>query len=575
MVVTNDQGVILRVNTAFTTMTGYAAEEAVGRTPAILKSGRHDAEFYADMWRQLKANGAWVGEVWDQRKDGRVYPKWLTISAVRGADDRTTHYVGAFFDISERKKAEEQIHRLAYYDALTQLPNRRLLQDRLSQAMAVTARSGLNGAVLFLDMDNFKNLNDTLGHDKGDALLQQVAGRLLGCVRGGDTVSRLGGDEFVIVLKDLSAQAEDAATEAEVVGEKIRSELNRPYTIDGHDFHSTPSIGITLFRGHELTADELLKHADLAMYQAKAAGRNVLRFFDPDMQRAVATRAALEEGLRTAIQEGQLVLHYQAQVDGTGRLKGAETLVRWQHPQRGMVPPADFIPLAEETGLIQPLGHWVLETACNQLATWASQPDMADLTLAVNVSARQFHHRDFVAQVLAVLDRSGAASHKLKLELTESLLVDDLEETVTKMRALKAHGVSFSLDDFGTGYSSLSYLKRLPLEQLKIDRSFVMDLEWDENDASICAAIIGMAHSLGLKVVAEGVETDAQRYFLSTVHRCDLLQGYLFGKPLPLQDFERAARRTPGIPLCPQGERVRGHSGEAAPAETRKPELIK
>jgi diguanylate cyclase (GGDEF)-like protein/PAS domain S-box-containing protein len=539
MMVTDDKGRILRVNKAFSTMTGYSAAEVVGNTPSILKSGRHDQEFYADMWRQLSATGAWIGEVWDRRKNGEIYPKWLTVSAVNDANSKTTHFVGAFFDISERKQAEEQIHRLAYYDSLTKLPNRRLLQDRLGQTMTGSARNGSHGAVLFLDLDNFKNLNDTLGHDKGDMLLEQVARRLVGCVREGDTVARLGGDEFVIVLKDLSVKQEDAASEAEAVGEKIRVALNHPYPIADQDYRSTPSIGITLFCGHDNSADEILKHADLAMYQAKSAGRNVLRFFDPEMQIAVATRAALEAGLRTAIAEEQLLLYYQAQVDGLGRLTGAETLVRWNHPQRGLVSPAEFIPLAEETGLILPLGHWVLETACAQLAAWADRQDMAHLVLAVNVSARQFHHRDFVDQVLSVLERTGATPQKLKLELTESLLVDDVEETIAKMNALKARGVGFSLDDFGTGYSSLAYLKRLPLDQLKIDRSFVMDIEWDENDASICAATISLAHNLGLKVVAEGVETEAQRYFLNTVHRCDFNQGYLFGKPLPLHEFER------------------------------------
>ena len=441
----------------------------------------------------------------------------------------------------ERQLAEEAAMNLAFYDPLTQLPNRRLLMDRLTQALASSARSGHQGALLLIDLDNFKTLNDTLGHDKGDLLLQQVGQRLVGCVREGDTVARLGGDEFIVMLEVLSDNPEEAASQAEAVGAKIIAALNQPYQLTGHTKRSTPSIGLTLFTGHRLSIDELLKQAELAMYQSKTAGRNTLRFFDQKMQAVATDRAALEADLREALLQQQFILYYQPQVIGEGHLTGAEALVRWQHPQRGLVSPAEFIPMAEETGLILPLGHWVLETACAQLVNWASQPDTEHLTLAVNVSANQMHQADFVTQVLAVLSKTGANPHRLKLELTESLLVSHVETTIAKMAALKAHGVGFSVDDFGTGYSSLSYLKRLPLDQLKIDQGFVRDILTDPNDAAIARMIMALAESMGLTVIAEGVEIEAQRDFLAQLG-CHAYQGYLFSRPLPIDRFEQFAQ---------------------------------
>ncbi len=538
MLVTDAENVILRINRAFTDITGYTAEEVVGRTPRMLRSGRHDTAFYAAMRETIQRTGSWQGEIWNRRKNGEVYPEWLSITAVKGSAGIITHYVGTLNDISLRKAAEEEIKYLAFYDFLTRLPNRRLLLDRLQQTLAVSARSGRMGALLFVDLDNFKDLNDTLGHSQGDLLLRQAAQRFTACVREGDTVARLGGDEFVVMLEDLSENPQEAATQAEIVGEKILAALNQPYPLAGREYHCTSSIGITLFSGHQESVEELLKQADLAMYQAKAAGRNSLRFFDPGMQAAVTARAALEDDLRQGVQKDQFLLYYQPQVDGEGRLTGAEALMRWEHPQRGLVSPAEFIPAAEESGLILPLGHWVLETAGTQLATWAARAEMAHLTLAVNISARQFRHPDFVDQVLAVLDRTGADPQKLKLELTESLLLDDVEDVIAKMTALKAHGVGFSLDDFGTGYSSLSYLKRLPLDQLKIDRSFVRDVLTDPNDAAIARTIVALGQSLGLSVIAEGVETEEQRDFLAS-HGCLAYQGYLFGRPLPPEVLEQ------------------------------------
>ncbi|MDD2882706.1 MAG: EAL domain-containing protein [Rhodoferax sp.] len=453
-------------------------------------------------------------------------------------------------DITERKQAQQaqalaasEIDNLAFYDPLTHLPNRRLLMDRLAQALTASIHHTRKSALLFVDLDNFKTLNDTLGHHQGDALLVQVAQRLKSCVREGDSVARLGSDEFVVMLEDLSENALDAATQVEAVGEKILATLGQSYPLDNGAHHSTASIGVTLF-GDTLpeSSEEPLKRAELAMFQAKAVGRNTLRFFDAQMQAEVSAHAALEADLREAVAKQQFLLHYQAQVVGSGRVTGVEALVRWQHPQRGMVSPAAFIPLAEASGLILPIGQWVLETACAQLAAWASQPALAHLTIAVNVSARQFRQADFVDTVLATLARTRARPKLLKLELTESMLVDDVEGIIAKMGTLKGTGVGFSLDDFGTGYSSLTYLKRLPLDQLKIDQGFVRNIVTDTNDAAIARMVIALAESTGLSVIAEGVELQAQADFLAHLG-CHAYQGYLFSKPLPLAAFEAFAKR--------------------------------
>jgi len=410
--------------------------------------------------------------------------------------------------------------------------------------LATSARSGLTTAVLFVDLDNFKTLNDTRGHEVGDLLLKEVAGRLRGCVREQDTVARLGGDEFVLVLQNLSSDAPEAAAQARTLGELILAQLRQSYDLAGHEHHLTASIGVTLLRDHSDTVDEVLKQADMAMYRAKDAGRNTLRFFDPDMQQAVNRRAMLEAQLHNGLRQSQFLLLYQPQVDAQGIVIGAEALVRWQHPEQGMVPPSEFIPLAEESGLILPLGHWVMETALRQQARWRLDPALAQLSLAINVSARQFLQDNFVAQVLALLERTGADPARIKLELTESLLLDNVDSVITTMLALKSHGLGFSLDDFGTGYSSLSYLKRLPLDQIKIDQGFVRDVLLDPSDAAIAQSIIALAGSLGLDVIAEGVETSAHLQFL-LAHGCRSFQGYLFGRPLPLEDFERRALQAP------------------------------
>ena len=538
MVVTNAQRVILRVNRAFSDITGYSAEEAVGQTPRMLSSGRHDQAFYDAMSRAMENDGGWTGEIWNRRKNGEIYPEWLTISAVKNTANQTTHFVAIFTDISEQVNAQAQIATLAFYDPLTQLPNRRLLLDRLDQALYASTRHARKNALLFVDLDNFKTLNDTLGHHQGDLLLAQVAQRLKACLRDGDTVARLGGDEFVVMLEDLSEDNIEAATQTETVGDNILRAFEQAFSLEQGEHHCTLSIGITLFGGSALEgSDQPLKRAELAMFQAKAAGRNTLRFFDARMQAEVNSRAALGADLREAVQRQQLLLHYQPQVVGAGRITGVEVLLRWQHPLRGMVSPAEFIPVAEETGLILPIGQWVLEQACTQLAAWAKQPALAHLTIAVNVSARQFQQADFVERVLATLQCTHAPPRLLKLELTESMLADDVEAIIGKMGALKARGVGFSLDDFGTGYSSLAYLKRLPLDQLKIDQGFVRNIVTDPNDAAIAKMVVVLAESLGLAVIAEGVELQAQADFLAHLG-CHAYQGYLFSRPLPLNALE-------------------------------------
>lgn len=528
---------IVQINPAFTLITGYALEEIRGESPRWLSSGRQDQDFYKEMWRTINDKGHWQGEIWNRRKNGEAYPEWLSINRVLNKSGVLTNYIGIFSDISERKEAEAKIHQLAFYDPLTDLPNRRLLIDRLQRACSVSARNGEYGAVLFLDMDNFKTINDTKGHDIGDLLLGEVAKRLKLCLRDVDTIARLGGDEFVVILESFSADADEAATQVELVAEKIRSILNEPYQLKEHQHHATSSIGIVLFKGNQESIDNLLKYADAAMYQAKAAGRNTIRFYDPVIQAALEARIELATDLRYALEKHQFRLLYQIQVNNLHRPLGAEALLRWEHPQRGMVSPIQFIPLAEETGLIVPIGLWVLETACVQLKLWQSNALTCDLTLAVNVSAKQFRHPDFVLQVQRALSESGAEPSRLKLELTESMMVENIEETISKMHEIKLLGVAFSMDDFGTGHSSLSYLKRLPLDQIKIDQAFVRDIVSDPNDAAIVQTIIAMSKTLGLDVIAEGVETRSQLAFLE-LSGCHAYQGYLFSKPVPIEQFE-------------------------------------
>ena len=540
-------GRLLYVNARCAALAGQAPAALVGQRYLTLyaEAQRDRAQAF---WRSV-SDGRRVPEqeLVQATADGREVPLLTSGLLLRDARGQAELLACTALDISERKQAEERIHQLAFYDALTGLPNRRLLMDHLQHALAVSARHGSSGALLFIDLDHFKTINDTLGHDVGDQLLREVATRVRLGVRVGDTVARLGGDEFIVLIEDLGERPELAAAQAEGVGRKIMAALSRPYLIAGRELYSTPSIGVALFGPGRQPPDELLRQADLAMYQAKAAGRNSLRFFDPQMQTAVSERAVLQDDLRTALQAQQFALHIQPQVAQDGRIVGAEALLRWEHPVRGFVPPALFIPVAEDSGLIHDIGLWVLQSACAQLQAWRDHPVLQALSLSVNVSVQQFRHPDFVARVQETLLRHPAAAAHLKLEITESLLMVDVEDVIAKMETLRASGVRFSLDDFGTGYSSLSYLKRLPLAQLKIDASFVRDLLSDPNDAAIVRTIIALAGTLGLQVVAEGVETDAQRRALAA-DGCTIHQGYLYSRPVPVADFERLASQPLHVP---------------------------
>ena len=542
IMVTDAAGVLQRVNRAFTRITGYGEHEVVGRTPRLLNSGLQDAKFYAQMWAAIARDGYWQGELVNRHKSGELFTVHLAISAVKDPGNRVTHYVGSFADVTRQREAESKAEHLAYFDALTDLPNRMLLHDRLDHALSWSARSQDYCALLFVDLDNFKKVNDTVGHHAGDQLLVKAAQRLKASVREGDTVARFGGDEFVGVLEDLGAEAGAAGMHAAKIADKLRANMAEAYELDKQAFYCSASVGATLFKGGVDSVETILMQADLAMYRAKQDGRNALRFFEQGMQVELARRTALEAQLRQAIVASQLVLHFQPQYDRGGQLVGAEALVRWNHPARGLLPPGEFIGLAEETGIIVALGKWVLDAACAQIAAWSAAESTGGLVLAVNVSARQFAQVDFVDSVLDSLRASGADPARLEIELTESTVLDNVGEAFDKMLALKRVGIAFSLDDFGTGSSSLSYLTRLPLDRLKIDKSFVDDLPQDHQDATVAQTIIAMGKGLGLNVVAEGVETDAQWTFLME-HGCDAFQGYRFSVPLAIDGFGRLVER--------------------------------
>ena len=538
MIVTDANTFIIQVNRTFSQITGYSANEVINENIALLYSNQFDTIPFEQVKNILSITGRWVGEIWSVRKSGEIYPAYVTISAVNNPNNNIiTNYVATITDITQRKIAEEEINNLAFYDPLTKLPNRRLLHDRLQQALTTSVHSGRKGALLLIDLDNFKVINDTLGHDIGDLLLQQVAQRLLYCLREADTVARFGGDEFVVILENLSEQEQEAIIQTEITGKKIIDSLSQPYMFGFNEYYSTPSIGIVLFNAQNETMDILFKEADIAMYQAKKAGRNTLRFFDRKMQESISKRAELESELRKAIEQQQFQLFYQIQVDEAFRTYGAETLIRWLHPERGIILPSEFIPLAEETGLIQPIGRWVLETACAQLNLWSKNPLTQDLVLSVNVSSLQFHQTDFISQVKEVVHFYGINPKKLSLELTETILIDNIETVIFIMNSLKSIGIQFSLDDFGTGYSSLQYLKRLPLDRIKIDKSFIQNIVLDNNDRMIVNAIISMAKNLAIEVIAEGVENEEQRLYLLK-NGCTHYQGYYFGKPVNIQAFE-------------------------------------
>jgi diguanylate cyclase (GGDEF)-like protein/PAS domain S-box-containing protein len=528
-------GKIADANPALLAMLAVGREEVLGRTSI-------DLDMWADEGDRLKLaealqepSGCRDLEVRLRRSNGDVF--WSQISASYAEIDGASFVLSFIRDVSAAKADEEKIRNLAFYDTLTGLPNRRLLWERLRQALISSVRSGGKHALLFVDLDGFKSLNDTLGHHIGDLMLQETARRISGCVREVDTVARLGGDEFVVILEDLSQVPEVAAAQARTVGGKILGAINHAYMLEGRECHTTSSMGITVFGNQSESTNEVLQQADIAMYQAKAAGRNAMFFFAPALQASVDARVALERDLRLALKDNQFALYYQPQLD-RGLLTGAEALIRWKHPSRGIVAPHEFVPLAEETGLIFPMGGWVLETACSQIAAWANRKEGAYLSVAVNVSAREFRHPRFVDHVLRALDRTGANPGNLKIELSESMFSENIEDVIAKMKTLKSHGVTFSLEDFGTGYSSMAHLKRLPLDQIKIDRTFVGELLVDPISGAVAQAIISFGKAMGLSVIAEGVETEEQRAFLAQLG-CHSFQGFLFSHPLPLGEFNK------------------------------------
>ena len=537
MVVTDANNVIQRVNRAFTELTGYTAEEIVGKTPNLLKSDRHDDEFYRVMWQHITQFGGWKGEIWDRRKSGEVYQKSLSISVVKDKDGVVTHYIGTQHDITERKQAEERIKELAYFDPLTGLPNRVTLHEKLSQVMNLARRHESQFALMLIDLDNFKVINDTLGHLTGDAMLTQVADRLGISVRQSDLVARLGGDEFVVVLPDI-----DGPGDAAHVAEKIVKEISVPYQIGGRELLTSPSIGICLYPSDATEREDLIKQADVAMYHAKSCGRGNYQFFSAEIQASAIKRLAIESDLRSALAKRQFLLHYQPQLDlRSGKLVGVEALIRWEHPERGLVSPMEFIPIAEESGLILRIGDWVLEESCRQLAEWR-QGGIEHIRMSVNLAASQFADENFPIRVREILSNAGLPANSLDLEVTESMTMKSPAAAAAMMRVLAGQGLSLSIDDFGTGYSSLAYLKLFPITSLKIDRSFVKDIETNSNDADICDVTVLLAHKLGLTVVAEGVETEAQLKYLLSIG-CEKIQGYLISKPLSAHHAETFMRK--------------------------------
>ncbi|GAX90648.1 GGDEF domain-containing protein [Effusibacillus lacus] len=532
IVVTDIHGSIQLVNPAFTAITGYSPEEVIGKNPRILNSGRHDAEFYISMWASIHETGKWEGEIWNRRKNGEIYPEWLTISAVSDEMGKITHYAATFTDITERKSYEERIVYQAHHDTLTGLPNRTFFQNLTSQLDHAKQQNQML-AVLIIDLDRFKGINESLGHSAGDRLLQGVAERLKSCVRDGDIVARLGGDEFALLLTQITSE-KDVVRRVRHIAEVFKE----PLICGSEEIFTSMSMGISLYPADGKDMEELLKNADTALYRARELGGGHYQFYTPEMNSKAFERLALETDLRKALDRQEFVLYYQPKVDmQTGQIVGMETLIRWEHPDLGTVSPAEFISLAEETGLIIPIGEWVLHTACKQNKAW-QQAGFSPLRVAVNLSARQFRQTDLVATVARVLHETGLDPEYLELEITESIALENADRTIATLNELRTLGVRISIDDFGTGYSSLSYLKKFPIDTLKIDRSFVREIDTNLSDAAIVTAIITLAHSLNLKVVAEGVETPVQQAFLLK-QKCDEMQGYLFSRPVPVSSFER------------------------------------
>jgi diguanylate cyclase (GGDEF)-like protein/PAS domain S-box-containing protein len=529
---------IINVNKAFTQVTGYSHDEVLGKSPSLLNSGRQDAGFYRAMWQSLTETGHWQGEIWNRRKSGEIYLEWLSITAITNNSGRTTHYVAIFSDITTVKANEERLHRLAYYDALTELPNRILFNDRLNQAMARASRGNQMVAVMLLDLDRFKIINDTLGHMAGDTLLIDVAQRIDNCMRESDTVARLGGDEFIVVLPDM-----DNINQASLAAQKIIDVLAQPFSLDNQEIFITTSIGISFYPSSGDNAEMLIKTADIAMYHAKEQGRNNYQFYRSSASDETSALFAMEHSLRRSLERNELSLHYQPQIDiETGNITGMEALLRWQHPERGMIPPNEFIPLAEETGLIISIGEWVLRSACAQNKAW-QDAGLPPVRIAVNLSVRQLKQKNLVAKIAEILAETGLDPQWLELELTESVIMQNAEDSVQQLHEIKSLGITLAIDDFGTGYSSLSYLKRFPIDKVKIDQSFVQGVCNNLDDAAISRAIIALAASLNLRVTAEGVETPDQLSFLRE-HQCCDAQGYLFSRPIPADAMTQMLQQT-------------------------------
>ena len=536
LIITDSDTKVLRVNQGYLDIMRCKADDVVGMPLHFLGHSKQSHDFYRDIWAKVEKEGLWEGEISEETHNGRPIELNVRITAFKGLNDHVRNYVLACNDITGKKRDAGEIHNLAFFDPLTGLPNRRLLLDRLSQVKAGSWRENHEAALLFIDLDNFKDINDARGHDFGDLLLRQVAQRLRNILRHEDTIARIGGDEFVVVLTSLTGYEFDVPAQTQAVAEKILFALSQPYRIQGSVIFSSASIGATLIQSQTAKMDDLLKQADIAMYQAKKSGRNTVAFFDPEMQATVTRNAKLENALHTACEKNQFELFYQGQVDNQRRVVGAEALIRWKHPALGIVPPSDFILLAEKTDLILKIGRWVIDRACQQIALWQKNPHTAGIFVAVNISPRQFQQADFVEQVVASISAAKIAPALLKLEITETLIVDNMKDTIVKMNRLKKAGVQFSLDDFGTGYSSLSYLTKLPLSQLKIDQSFIRNIGLTPGDSIIVKTIVAMAKSLGMQFVAEGVESKLQYEFLEGLG-CELFQGYLFSKPVPADEF--------------------------------------
>jgi diguanylate cyclase (GGDEF)-like protein/PAS domain S-box-containing protein len=539
IVVTDHNANIVAINSAFTNTTGYTTDDVVGKNPRFLQSGRQTESFYKKMWAAIKKNGYWQGEIWNRKKNGHEYIEWLTISAIKDHKGLLTNYIGVFVDITRQKQAEDTIRHMAYYDPLTNLPNRSLFRDRLKQALSFAHRNKTLLAVLFIDLDRVKVINDTLGHDVGDRLLQGVARRMEACLRESDTIARLGGDEFMILLPTIQNTNDIVKTT-----EKILDSLKPAFHFDGHELYITASVGISIFPNDAEDAPSLLKNADTAMYRAKKQGRNLFQIFNSEMGTEAIEQLAFENSMRRALEREEFVVHYQPQIDiPSGRIVGMEALVRWQHPEKGLIYPKHFIHWAEDTGLIVPIGEWVLRQACQQNKTW-HKAGYNHLKVAVNLSAVQFKQKNLLDVVSDVLRETGLPAGSLELELTESVVMEHTGAGATVPHELKAMGVRLSIDDFGTGYSSLNYLKKLPVNTLKMDQLFVRDLAVDRHDAAIAEAIITMGHGLNLTVVAEGVETEHQLEFLK-LYQCDSMQGFYYSQPVPANEFETLLKNAP------------------------------